>query len=71
VNERKILFATIGAVSPKIENADLKFISNVDQLKEIMQGYEAGIVIASSIVSLEGITKSVTLLIPKLNPTNA
>ncbi len=72
VNERKILFATIGsAVYPRIENAEPKHISNVDELKEIMEGYDAGIVIASSIVSLEGLTKSVTLLIPKLNPTNA
>jgi len=72
VNERKILFATIGsAVCPTIENADLKFISNVDQLKEIMEDYDAGIVIAPSIVSLEGITKWVTLLIPRLTPTNA
>jgi cobalt-precorrin 5A hydrolase len=72
VNERKILFAIIGrAVCPRIENTDPKLISNVEQLKEIMKDYDAGIVIASSIVSLEGITKSVTLLIPKLNPTNA
>jgi cobalt-precorrin 5A hydrolase len=69
VNERKILFATIGsAVCPRIENTSLKFISNVDQLKEIMKGYDAGIVTAPSIVSLEEVSKSVALLIPKLTP---
>jgi cobalt-precorrin 5A hydrolase len=66
VNERKVLFATIGRVDwPEIDVAPPKLISSVDQLKEIMRGYDAGIVIAPSIVSLEGITKSVALLIPK------
>jgi len=71
VNERKILFATIGwAACPRIENADPKHISNVEQLKEIMEGYDAGILIAKKIVSLDGVTKSVALLIPRLTPTN-
>jgi len=69
VNERKILFATIGGIAcPKIENADPKLISDVDQLKEIMKYYDAGILIAPSIMSLEGLNKSVALLTPKPSP---
>jgi hypothetical protein len=66
VNERKILFATIGRVVwPEIDVAPPKLISSVDQLKEMMGGYDAGIVITRSIVSLEGVPKSVALLIPR------
>lgn len=69
VNDRKILFATIGpTASPEIDAASPKVISNVDQLKEMMEDYDAGIVIAPSIVSLETLTKPVALLIPRLNP---
>jgi len=66
VNERKILFATIGRVVwPEIDVGLPKLVSSVDQLKEMMRGYDAGIVIAPSIVSLEDVSKSVTLLIPR------
>jgi len=66
VNERKILFATIGrAASPEIGVDTPKLISSVDQLKEMMGAYDAGIIIAPDIVSLEGVSKSVALLIPR------
>ena len=68
VNERKILVAAIGGVAcPKIENTDPKPISNIDQLKEMMKNYDAGIVISPTILPLEGLTKSVALLITKLS----
>ena len=66
VNERKILIATIGRVaSPEIGADTPRLISSVDQLKEIMGAYDAGILIAPSVVSLEGVSKSVALLIPR------
>jgi len=66
VNERKILFVTIGRViSPETDVDPPQLISSVDQLKDMMKGYDAGIVIASTIVSLEKVTKPVTLLIPR------
>ena len=69
VNDRKILFATIGsAISPEIDADHPKVISSVDQLKEMMEGYDAGIVIASSAVPLESLTRPVALLIPRPTP---
>ena len=66
VNERKILVAAIGGVAcPKIENADPKPISNIDELKEMMKNYDAGIVISPTILPLADLTKSVALLISK------
>jgi cobalt-precorrin 5A hydrolase len=66
VNDRKILFATIGSeVSPEIDAARPKVISSVNELKEIMEAYDAGIVIASSVVPLESLTRPVALLIPR------
>jgi len=73
VNDRKILFATIGhANDSRIDSASLKLISGVDQLKEMIEAYDAGIVIASSTLPLEGLTKPVALLIPRLThpPSN-
>ncbi|HMK83947.1 MAG TPA: hypothetical protein VK503_09535 [Candidatus Bathyarchaeia archaeon] len=67
VNEHKILVTTMGGVAcPKIENADTKSISNIDQLKEMMKNYDAGIVISPTILPLEGLSKSVALLVTKL-----
>jgi hypothetical protein len=66
VNERKILIATIGRIaSLETDAAPPKLISGVDQLREMMEGYDAGILIAPSIVSLEKVAKPVALLIPK------
>jgi cobalt-precorrin 5A hydrolase len=66
VNERRLLVAAIGGITcPKIENADLKSISNIDQLKEIMKNYDVGIVLSPTILTLEGLTKPVALLITK------
>jgi len=66
VNERKILVAAIGGVTcPIIENADPKPISSIDQLKEIMKNYDAGIVISPTILALTSLTKPVALLITK------
>jgi len=66
VNERKILFATIGRVIPLETDVDPpQLISSVNQLKEMMEGYDAGIVIAPSIISLEKVTKLVALLTPR------
>jgi len=72
VNERKILFATIGPLM-YLETglAPPKRISSIDQLKEMMEDYDAGIVIAPSIVSLESVTKPVALLIPRANSSTA
>jgi cobalt-precorrin 5A hydrolase len=67
VNDRKILFVTIGpAVPPEIDAATPKVISSVDQLKEMMEGYDAGIVIAPTIVPLQSLAKPIVLLIPRL-----
>jgi cobalt-precorrin 5A hydrolase len=66
VNERKILFATIGPVAYlERDDAPPKLISNVDQLQEMVEDYDAGIVIAPGIVSLEKVTKPIALLIPR------
>lgn len=65
VNDRSVLFATIGpAASLEIETMPPKAISNVNQLKEMMEGYDAGIIIAPCIVPIENLTKPVALLIP-------
>lgn len=66
VNERKILFAMIDrAICLGTGVAGPELISSVDELREMMEGYDAGIVIAPSIVSLEKVTKPVALLIPR------
>ena len=67
VNERRLLFATIGTACPEIGigSAKSNLVSSIDQLQEIMQNYDAGIVIAQHALSLGVLTKSVTLLIPK------
>jgi cobalt-precorrin 5A hydrolase len=68
VNDRKILFVTIGpAASPEEGAVPQKVVSNVDELKEMMDGYDAGIVIAPSIVPLGRLRKPVALLIPRPN----
>ena len=67
VNDRNVLFATIGlATTFEIDNTP-KALSNVKQLREIMEGYDAGIVIAPGIVPIENLTKPVALLIPRSN----
>lgn len=68
VNEKKILVATVGGVAcPEIElkNTDLRSMSHIDQLKEMMKEYDAGIVIAPSMVSLKGIAKPIAILTVK------
>ena len=68
VNDRNVLFATIGPTAcPEIDAEPPKVIASVDQLKEMMEGYDAGVVIAQSIVPLESVTKPVALLVPRLN----
>jgi cobalt-precorrin 5A hydrolase len=65
VNEKKVLIVTIGDVAfPKIKmkNTDIKPVSNVDQIKEMMQGYDAGIVIAVNPLSLGELAKPVVIL---------
>ena len=65
-NEGRILFATIGSAAwPEIDVGPPRLVSSIDQLQDIMQGYDAGIVIAPRVLSLEGLTKSVALLVPK------
>ncbi len=69
VNERKLLFVTNGGITcPKIEDADPMIISNVEQLKEIMKNYDAGIFISPSVIPLDSLTDSVALLVPKSSP---
>lgn len=71
VNEKKVLIATIGEVaSPKIKmkNTDIKSASNIEQIKEIMQDYDAGIVIADDPLSLEEVTKPIAILTTKKGP---
>jgi len=73
VNDRKILFATIGlANNQKMDSVSVQAISGVDQLKEMMKRYDAGIVITLGNLPLEGLTKPVALLIPRLthSPSN-
>jgi cobalt-precorrin 5A hydrolase len=66
VNERRILVAAVGGLAcPKIANTDPKSISNIDQLKEMMKNYDAGILLSQTILPLEGLTNSVALLITK------
>ena len=67
VNDRRVLYASIGvSVSPESDHVPPKNISSVDELRAMMEGYDAGIVIApSTIVALERITKPITLLVPK------
>jgi len=66
VNEDRILVAIIGdIVRPRIENTDLKYISNIDQLKEIMKNYDVAIVLSPTMPPLEDLTKPVAILIRK------
>jgi cobalt-precorrin 5A hydrolase len=67
VNDRDVLFATIGLAAPLVTDITPKSLSNVNQLREVMEGYDAGIVIARGIVPIENLTKPVALLIPKSN----
>jgi cobalt-precorrin 5A hydrolase len=68
VNDGKILFATVSHENQvNIDPSLFKVIASVDQLKEMMKIYDAGIVIAPNILSLEGLSKPVVILIPKPN----
>jgi len=67
VNDRNVLFATIGLATTFEIDSTPKALSNVNQLREIMEGYDAGIVIAPGIMPIENLTKPVALLIPKSN----
>ena len=68
VNDRNVLFAAIGlAASPEIDAEPPKSVASVEQLKQMMEGYDAGVVIAQTVVPLESVTKPVALLVPKLN----
>ena len=67
VNDRNVLFATIDLPAPLEKENTPKALSDVNQLREVMEGYDAGIVIARGILSIENITKPVALLIPKSN----
>ena len=68
VNDCNVLFAAIGPTfSAEIDADSLKTVASVEQFKEMMEGYDAGVVIAKTIVPLESVTKPVTLLVPKLN----
>ena len=68
VNDRDVLFAAIGPTfSAETDAESLKTVASLEQFKEMMEGYDAGIVIAKTIVPLESVTKPVTLLVPKLN----
>ena len=70
VNDRKVLVATLrGVACPRIEDVDPKFISDMDQLKQMMKDYDAAIVIAPTALTLQGLTKPVAILTPKL-PTH-
>jgi cobalt-precorrin 5A hydrolase len=64
VNDRSVLFATIGLAAPLEIEITPKALSNVNELKEMMEGYDAGIVIAPCIVPIENLTKPVAVLIP-------
>ena len=69
VNDGKVLFVSIGtSVLPEMDATPPKVISSVDELRETMEGYDAGIVIAPSTLPLESLTKPVTLLVPKAAP---
>jgi len=67
VNDRNVLFATIGLAAPLEIDVAPKVLSNVNQLREVMEGYDAAIVIAPFIVPIETLTKPVVLLIPTSN----
>jgi len=69
VNGRKILFATIDHVSNLETDVYPPLpIASIDELERIMKDYDAGILIAPKIVSLEKIRKPVALLTPKSKP---
>jgi cobalt-precorrin 5A hydrolase len=66
VNEQKILVAAIGGVAcPRIENADSKSISDINQLREMIKNYDAAIVLSPTILPLEDLTNWVALLTTK------
>jgi cobalt-precorrin 5A hydrolase len=72
VNDRKVLFATIGPpTSIQIDAVPPKVISSINQLKEIMEDYDAGIVIAPNNMQIKNLTKPVALLIPASNSRQA
>ena len=72
VNDRKVLFATIGPpTSIQIDAVPPKIISSINQLKEIMEDYDAGIVIAPNNMQIKNLTKPVALLIPASNSRRA
>jgi len=69
VNEDRLLVAVIGDMAcPRIENADLKYISNTDQLKEIMKNYDVAIVLSPTMPPVEDLTKPVAILTTKRSP---
>jgi cobalt-precorrin 5A hydrolase len=69
VNDLKILVAALrGVAYPTIEDVDPKFVSDIDQLKQMIKDYDAGIVIAPTVLSLQGLTKPVVILTPKSPP---
>jgi len=68
VNDRNVLLAAIDLKSsPEIDVASMKTVASVEELKEMMENYDAGIAIAKTVVPLESIDKPVTLLVPKPN----
>jgi len=72
VNDRKVLFATISPpTSIQIDAVPPKIISSINQLKEIMEDYDAGVVIAPNNMQIKNLTKPVALLIPASNSRQA
>jgi len=67
VNDRNVLFAIIGPAISLEVGITPKAISTVNQLMELMEAYDACIVIAPGIVPIENLTKPVALLIPTSN----
>ena len=66
VNDLKVLVAALrGVACPRIEDVEPKFISDMDQLKQMMKDYDAGIVIVPTALTLQGLTKPVAILTPK------
>ncbi len=69
VNDRKVLVAALrGVACPRIEDVDPKFISDIDELRQMMKDYDAGILIAPTALSLDGLTKPVAILTSKSPP---
>lgn len=65
VNDGKVLFVTLDlGTAPKMDAGPAKVISSIDQLKDTMEGYDAGIIIAPRNVSLENLGRPVALLVP-------